>query len=113
MAASDSPEVRFDGIRAVPVGGPGAYTGRPGFAHGGAGVAACWYGGARGVGAGGFRPLRTAEDHALLGAVTEAGCRVLRASDLPVRTSSRRHARAPDGFGALLRTLSPAIMVPP
>jgi hypothetical protein len=32
------------------VGGPGGYTGRPGFAHGGAGVAACWYGGARGVG---------------------------------------------------------------
>ena len=31
-------------------GRPGSYTSRPGFAHGGAGVAACWYGGARGVG---------------------------------------------------------------
>ena len=50
MAGSDTLDVRFEGIRATPVGGPGSYTGRPGFAHGGAGVAACWYGGARGVG---------------------------------------------------------------
>ena len=32
-----------------PVGGPGAYLDRPGFWHGGAGVAACWYGGALGA----------------------------------------------------------------
>jgi len=50
MAASDTLDVRFAGIPAEPVGGPGGYTDRPGFAHGGAGVAACWYGGARGVG---------------------------------------------------------------
>jgi alkylation response protein AidB-like acyl-CoA dehydrogenase len=50
MAASDTLNVRFAGIRAEPVGRPGGYIGRPGFAHGGAGVAACWYGGARGVG---------------------------------------------------------------
>ncbi len=50
MAGSDTLDVRFAGIPAEPVGGPGRYTGRPGFAHGGAGVAACWYGGARGVG---------------------------------------------------------------
>jgi hypothetical protein len=50
MAGSDTLDVRFPGIAAEPVGGPGGYTGRPGFAHGGAGVAACWYGGARGVG---------------------------------------------------------------
>jgi hypothetical protein len=31
------------------VGPPGGYTNRPGFSHGGVGVAACWYGGARGV----------------------------------------------------------------
>src|SRR5256886_8474374 len=40
----------FRSVPAEPVGGPGGYTGRPGFAHGGAGVASCWYGGARGVG---------------------------------------------------------------
>jgi alkylation response protein AidB-like acyl-CoA dehydrogenase len=50
MAASDTLDVGFTGIPGEPVGGPGCYTGRPGFAHGGAGVAACWYGGARGVG---------------------------------------------------------------
>jgi len=50
MAGSDTLDVRFSGIAAEPVGGPGRYIDRPGFAHGGAGVAACWYGGARGVG---------------------------------------------------------------
>ncbi len=50
MAGSDTLDVGFADIPAEPVGGPGGYTDRPGFAHGGAGVAACWYGGARGVG---------------------------------------------------------------
>jgi len=50
MAASDTLDVEFTNISARPAGEPGGYTGRPGFAHGGAGVAACWYGGARGVG---------------------------------------------------------------
>jgi alkylation response protein AidB-like acyl-CoA dehydrogenase len=50
MAGSDTLDVEFTGIAAEPVGDPGGYTDRPGFAHGGAGVAACWYGGARGVG---------------------------------------------------------------
>ena len=50
MAASDTLDVRFADIQAEPLGGPGSYTSRPGFAHGGAGVAACWYGGARAVG---------------------------------------------------------------
>ncbi len=56
--------------------------------------------------AGGFRTLRTAEDHALLAAATEAGCSVLQASDITVETSARRRARAPLGFGHLLRTLA-------
>ena len=50
MAASDTLDVEFTNISAQPVSEPGRYTSRPGFAHGGAGVAACWYGGARGVG---------------------------------------------------------------
>jgi len=49
MAGSDTLDVDFPGIAADPVGPPGGYTGRPGFSHGGAGVAACWYGGARAV----------------------------------------------------------------
>ncbi|MFF5173255.1 acyl-CoA dehydrogenase [Micromonospora sp. NPDC000089] len=76
MAASDSRTVRFDGVLADPVGGPGQYTGRPGFWHGGLGVAACWYGGAVGIAdtlrhAARARPL---DPHALahLGAVDAA-----------------------------------------
>jgi alkylation response protein AidB-like acyl-CoA dehydrogenase len=50
MAGSDTLDVDFRGATAQPVGGAGAYVERPGFAHGGVGVAACWYGGAREVG---------------------------------------------------------------
>ena len=49
MAGSDTLDVGFPGIPAVPIGPPHGYTNRPGFSHGGVGVAACWYGGARGV----------------------------------------------------------------
>ncbi len=41
--------VRFDRAPAVPVGEIDWYLHRPGFAWGGIGVAACWYGGAVGV----------------------------------------------------------------
>ncbi|WP_228545864.1 acyl-CoA dehydrogenase [Microcella flavibacter] len=67
--------VRFAGTPATAVGDPDWYTARPGFAWGGIGVAACWYGGALGV----ARTLRAAvrerhEPHAEahLGAVDEA-----------------------------------------
>ncbi|MDT0301879.1 acyl-CoA dehydrogenase family protein [Streptomonospora wellingtoniae] len=62
MAASDTLTLAFDGAPAAPVGPAGAYTERPGFHHGGIGVAACWYGGALAV----VRPLadRVAADRA-------------------------------------------------
>ena len=41
--------VSFDRVHAVPVGEVGWYFARPGFAWGGLGVAACWYGGAVGI----------------------------------------------------------------
>jgi hypothetical protein len=47
MAGSRSVDVLFDGAVATPVGAPGFYVARPGFWHGGAGVAACWYGAAQ------------------------------------------------------------------
>lgn len=47
MAASASADVHFDDVVATAVGEPGAYLSRPGFWHGGAGVAACWFGAAR------------------------------------------------------------------
>ena len=40
-----SAPVDFDGVSAVPVGEPGWYLSRPGFAWGGIGVAAAWWGG--------------------------------------------------------------------
>lgn len=56
--------------------------------------------------AGGFPPLRTAEDHALLRALSAIGIAAKRANDITVQTSARRHARAPDGFSHLLGTLT-------
>lgn len=49
MAGSDTLDVNLDGVWATAVGEPGAYLERPGFHHGGIGVAACWHGGARAV----------------------------------------------------------------
>jgi alkylation response protein AidB-like acyl-CoA dehydrogenase len=49
MAGSDTLDVCFPWITAEPVGPPDGYVNRPGFSHGGVGVAACWYGGARGI----------------------------------------------------------------
>ena len=49
MEATRSETLHFAGIEvadAATVGGPGAYVDRPGFGHGGCGVAACWWGGA-------------------------------------------------------------------
>ncbi len=52
MASADTLDVRFDGVpipRTAVVGGLDWYVERPGFAVGGAGVAAVWWGGAAGV----------------------------------------------------------------
>ena len=49
MAASASVNVQFNDARGTPVGEPGDYTQRPGFWQGGAGIAACWFGGAQGI----------------------------------------------------------------
>ncbi|QWF86050.1 acyl-CoA dehydrogenase family protein [Amycolatopsis sp. CA-230715] len=52
MAASDSADVTFHGLAVAPgeiVGAPAWYVARPGFAHGGCGVAAVWLGGCDGV----------------------------------------------------------------
>jgi alkylation response protein AidB-like acyl-CoA dehydrogenase len=49
MAATRSETLDFAGVEvtdAAAVGGLGAYVDRPGFGHGGCGVAACWWGGA-------------------------------------------------------------------
>ena len=50
MAATASMDVRFNAARGVQLGAPGCYVNRPGFWHGGAGIAACWYGAAVALG---------------------------------------------------------------
>ncbi|WP_176257461.1 acyl-CoA dehydrogenase family protein [Pseudomonas sp. R16(2017)] len=47
MSATQSVEVQFEGARGRPVGPPGGYLARAGFWHGGAGIAACWFGSAQ------------------------------------------------------------------
>lgn len=46
MAATQSVEVELLDARAMLIGASGTYLSRPGFWHGGAGIAACWYGAA-------------------------------------------------------------------
>lgn len=58
MADTLSAEVSFDGTPAVLVGEPGDYLHRPGFWHGGAGIAACWYGGTLAVADALYRGMR-------------------------------------------------------
>lgn len=63
LRAVTSAPVDFDGAPAEPVGAPGWYLDRAGFAYGGLGVAACWFGGAVGVaGAVADRARRRADD---------------------------------------------------
>ncbi|KAF1049871.1 acyl-CoA dehydrogenase [Xylophilus sp.] len=50
MGRTRSVDVVFDGAPAVLVGTPGQYLRRPGFWHGAAGSAACWWGAARAIG---------------------------------------------------------------
>jgi glycosyltransferase involved in cell wall biosynthesis len=55
---------------------------------------------------GGFQPVRTAEDHALVHDLQAAGVRLLRTNRIPVVTSARTRARAPRGFGWRLGALA-------
>jgi len=54
---------------------------------------------------GGFAPLATGEDVALIQAMHGAGMQVARLASPRVMTSARRHARAPHGFSEFLRRL--------
>lgn len=72
MGGIPSGSVEFAEVPAEPVGEPGAYLARPGFWHGGAGIAACWYGAAVALAEPLYRSQRVANDAqqaALLGKV--------------------------------------------
>ncbi len=75
MAAIESGPVEFDAVPCTRIGAPGAYLTRPGFWHGGAGVAACWLGAAVEIAQRMADPARVARDPhlaALLGRVDMA-----------------------------------------
>jgi Glycosyl transferase family 2 len=55
--------------------------------------------------AGGFPPVATAEDHGLWRRFGEIGARRIHDHACPVVTSSRHHARAPEGFAGALDDL--------
>jgi hypothetical protein len=93
MAGSDTLDVTFGDVPAQPVGVPGAYVERPGFAHGGIGVAACWYGGTRGVG----RTLLAAAERRDVGPHALAH---LGAVDIALRTMRRALDSAADEIDA-------------
>ncbi|KND57881.1 Acyl-CoA dehydrogenase/oxidase domain protein [Candidatus Burkholderia verschuerenii] len=72
MRASASVDVSFEDVPARRLGAPRAYLDRPGFWHGGAGIAACWYGAAAKIGEFVLRDARRrADPHKLahLGAI--------------------------------------------
>ncbi|MFL6586686.1 MAG: acyl-CoA dehydrogenase [Luteimonas sp.] len=49
MARVQSGPVHFRSVKAEQIGAPGAYLARPGFFHGGGGIAACWFGAAAAI----------------------------------------------------------------
>ena len=90
---------RYEGVEEV-----GGGAGQHGHVHG----ANLGFRGSAYLRAGGFPELPTAEDHALVAALTAAGSRVLRTRALPVVTSARRESRAPHGFSHYLARLEAA-----
>lgn len=106
MEATRSDTLVFDGIRVGAddaVGGPGAYVERPGFGHGGCGVAAVWWGGADAV----VDALRIAArtDDGLLGPLGEATADLEAAGALLASAAAQIDAHPDDRAGADRRAL--------
>lgn len=72
MAAIESGPVEFEAVPCRRIGAPGAYLERPGFWHGGAGVAACWFGAASAIAQRMADPGRIARDPHLAAALGRA-----------------------------------------
>lgn len=106
MVASDTADVYFDDVPAVPVGGPGAYVDRPGFWHGGIGVAAVWAGGARAVAARLLSTVAVRDPDPLLAAGLGAADVSVHSADAALRDAAREVDAAPaDLPAARLRAL--------
>ena len=79
--------VTFSHVAATPIGEPGWYLSRPGFAWGGIGVAACWFGGAVGI-------ARTVFDAAVLRSTDPLMMMQLGAIDEAIGSARRALAEA-------------------
>lgn len=104
LAAVESGDLRLAAVSAGPVGAPGWYLQRPGFAWGGIGVAACWYGGAVAVAERLLEVTRGREpDQLALAALGEAD-RLLHGARLSLTAAARDvdAGRAVGASGALL-----------
>ena len=104
LAAVDSGDLLLDRVPGSPVGEPGWYVARPGFAWGGIGVAACWFGGAAGVvSALASAAARREPDQIGLAAIGEAD-RLLHAARCALEDAVRRidGGQAEGASGALL-----------
>lgn len=106
LPAVTSGPVTFHQVNAVPVGGEEWYLRRPGFAWGGMGVAACWYGGAVGV-------ARALADEARTRELDQVGLMHLGATDIALHAArcvlldaaGRVDAGAADGDAGRLAAL--------
>ncbi len=108
MADSASDTLTFGGpviSEDYAIGPPGFYTDRPGFWFGACGVAACWYGGARGLVAGVVESLTSDPGELVLMEIGKAGSALQAMSDAlrsvaeaidldPEDKDGRAHARA-------------------
>ncbi|MVO84929.1 acyl-CoA dehydrogenase [Streptomyces sp. p1417] len=93
MAGSDSLHMAFTDVPARAVGDAESYLTRPGFQHGGIGVAACWLGGAHAVAA----PLY---ERAAAGRLNEHAAAHLGAVDVLLHTAETVLRRAGDDIDA-------------
>ncbi|MCB4209058.1 acyl-CoA dehydrogenase family protein [Arthrobacter sp. UM1] len=112
LAEIPSGSLEFSGAPAFPVGGPGWYLERPGFAWGGIGVAACWLGGAVGLARTAARAAerrRKATDFPVTGSLLARLDAVLETARLSLEAGAavaegRRENPLPSAWALALRT---------
>jgi alkylation response protein AidB-like acyl-CoA dehydrogenase len=112
MADADTLDVAFDDVPVADddlVGEPGWYVARPGFALGGAGVAAVWWGGAAGVLDRVFRHLPPSPDAHQLAHVGELHAALAAADALLGQTAAMIDADPAADHGPAVATVRAAV----
>lgn len=103
MAATRTARLQLDGAVARPVGAPGFYLERPGFWHGGAGIAACWHGAAAALVDGMRQRLARRNDSHAMARLGSAECAL--AASAAVLRETARHIDADPAAGAMRQVL--------